>query len=142
MMTKTGLHAIRAMAVLAKFADKGYVGANRVAEEINAPPNYLGKLLQSLARESLVESQKGIGGGFRLARDPNRITLYDVIDPIEHLGRWTGCVLGWRECSDEHPCAVHERWKKVRADYLALLQRTTIADLVRNGEPVLLHQAG
>jgi len=142
MMTKTGLHAIRAMAVLAKLQDKGFVGANRIAEEISAPPNYLGKLLQTLAKESLVVSQKGIGGGFRLAREPRQITLFDVIDPIEHLGRWTGCALGWRECSDEHPCAVHERWKRVRADYLALLQRTTIADLVKNGEPVLMHQAG
>lgn len=139
MLTKTGLHAIRAMAVLAKLADDGYVGANRIAKEIGAPPNYLGKLLQMLARENLVESQKGIGGGFRLARSPKRITLYEVVEPIEHIGRWAGCVLGWHECSDEHPCAVHDRWKKVRGDYMALLQRTTIADLVKSGEPSLLH---
>jgi Rrf2 family protein len=138
MLTKTGLHAIRAMAVLAKLRDGEFTGANRVAKEISAPPNYLGKLLQALARENLVESQKGVGGGFRLAKNAKAITLYDVIEPIEHIGRWTGCVLGWHQCSDTNPCAVHDRWKKVRGDYLSLLQRTTIADLVKNGEPVYL----
>jgi Rrf2 family protein len=138
MLTKSGLHAIRAMAVLAKLAPNEYAGANRIAEEIGAPPNYLGKLLQMLAREKLVVSQKGIGGGFRLAQNPKRITLLDIVEPIEHIGRWTGCVLGWHECSDADPCAVHDRWKKVRGDYLALLQRTTIADLVRAGEPAVL----
>jgi DNA-binding IscR family transcriptional regulator len=42
----------------------------------------------------LVQSQKGIGGGFRLARDPGAISLLDVVEPIEHVSRWSGCILG------------------------------------------------
>lgn len=135
MLTKSGLHAIRAMAVLGKLSEGEYAGANRVAKEIEAPPNYLGKLLQTLARAGLVESQKGLGGGFRLARDSRKITLLDVVEPIEHLQRWTQCVLGRHECSDENPCVVHEPWKKVRCSYLGLLERTTVAALVKSGEP-------
>lgn len=138
MLTRTGLHAIRAMAALGKLPAGEYAGANRVAAEIEAPPNYLGKLLQTLARVGLVESQKGAGGGFRLARPAREITLFDIVDPLEDFGRWSTCVLGRSECSDAHPCVVHDRWKKVRTDYLNLLSRTTIADLVRSGEPVLL----
>ena len=83
MLSKTGLHAVRAMVALAKLPDGSYGGAARIAQEIGAPQNYLGKLLKALAEEGLVESQKGLGGGFRLARNPQEISLLDVIEPIE-----------------------------------------------------------
>jgi Rrf2 family iron-sulfur cluster assembly transcriptional regulator len=134
MITKTGMHAVRAMVVLAQLPEDAYAGAARIAREIGAPENYLGKLLQTLTHEGLVRSQKGLGGGFRLARNPKRISLFDVVDPIEHLHRWSECILGRAACSDAHPCTIHHRWKKVRNAYLDLLQKTTIADLVAKGE--------
>ena len=138
MLSKTGLHAVRAMVALAKLPPGSYAGAARIAQEIGAPQNYLGKLLKSLAEEGLVESQKGLGGGFRLLRDPAEISLFDVVEPIEHISRWSGCILGLSACSDSAPCAIHERWKAVRSAYLHMLQRTTLADLVARGEPALL----
>jgi Rrf2 family protein len=135
MLSKTGIHAVRAIVALAKLPDGAYAGAARIAHEIGAPQNYLGKLLKALAEEGLVESQKGLGGGFRLARDAHNIALLDVIEPIEHIRRWSGCILGRPECSDIEPCAIHNRWKAVRDAYLRMLQKTTIAELVAKGEP-------
>jgi Rrf2 family protein len=134
MLTRTGLHAVRAVVALAKLPKGAYAGAARIAREIDAPQNYLGKLLQTLAREGLVESQKGLGGGFRLARDARDITLLDVVEPLEHVSRWSGCILGRSECSDADPCAIHNRWKSVRDAYLRMLSRTTITELVAKGE--------
>jgi Rrf2 family protein len=138
MLTKTGLHAVRAVAVLARLPDGAYAGAAAVAKEIGAPENYLGKLLQTLAHEGLLQSQKGLGGGFRLARPPRRINLLDVVEPIERLSRWEGCIIGRPECSEINPCLIHEQWKKVRGNYLKLLTKTTIADLVASGEPAAI----
>jgi Rrf2 family protein len=138
MISKTGLHAVRAVLALARLPVGAYAGAVKVAQEIDAPQNYLGKLLQGLAREGLVESQKGLGGGFRLARDPRKITLFDIVDPFEQLSRWAGCILGRAECSDADPCAIHDKWKAARTAYLRMLQTTTVADLVRQGEPAEL----
>jgi Rrf2 family protein len=135
MLSKTGLHAVRALVALAKLPEGMYAGAARIAQEIAAPQNYLGKLLKALAEEGLVESQKGLGGGFRLARDPKQISLLDVFEPIEHVSRWSGCILGRPECSEVDPCAIHERWKAVRDAYLRMLRRTTVAELVAKGEP-------
>ena len=136
MLSKTGLHAVRAMVALARLPRATYAGAAAVARDIGAPQNYLGKLLKNLAEQGLLESQKGLGGGFRLARDPGTITLFDVVEPIEHVSRWSGCILGLSACSDSAPCALHERWKAVRTDYLHMLQQTTLADLVaRGGRP-------
>jgi Rrf2 family protein len=116
--------------------DGAYAGAARVAREIGAPQNYLGKLLKLLAEEGIVESQKGLGGGFRLARRPRQISLLDVVAPIEHINRWSGCILGQPECSEKAPCAIHHRWKGVRDSYLRILRGTTIAELAAKGEPV------
>ena len=134
MLTKTGMHAIRAVVALARLPDGAYAGAARIAKEIGAPQNYLGMLLKLLAREGVDESQKGLGGGFRLARSSRAITLLDEFEPIEHVSRWAGFVLGWKECSDADPCAIHNRWMAVREAYLHMLRRTTIAELVAKGE--------
>jgi len=131
MISKTGRHALTALALLAELSRDAFVGAADVAEQIGAPPNYLGKLLKTLVACGLLESQKGKGGGFRLARSASDISLYDVVEPIEHVSRWNGCFLGRGRCSDESPCAVHQRWGKVRDDYLHFLQHTTVADLAR-----------
>ncbi|MFB3786071.1 MAG: Rrf2 family transcriptional regulator [bacterium] len=130
MLSKTGIHAVRAMVVLADLPEGAYAGAVSIAEVIKAPRNYLGKLLQLLAREGLVESQKGMGGGFRLARHPREISLLDVVEPIEHISRWSGCIMGREVCSEEAPCAIHHRWKTIREAYLELLRDTRLADLI------------
>jgi Rrf2 family protein len=134
MITRTGLHAVRAMVLLARLPAGACAGAVGIAQEIGAPPNYLSKLLRGLARAGLVRSQKGLGGGFRLVRDPGRISLLDVVEPIERVSRWSGCLLGHRDCSYEVPCAIHRRWTQVRTTYLRLLTQTTLADLLAKGE--------
>ncbi len=132
MLSKTGIHAIRAIVVLAEQEEGYYAGAVSIAEKIGAPKNYLGKLLQLLSHEGLVESQKGLGGGFRLARDAKSISLFDIVDPIEHIGKRVGCILGRDKCSDGNPCALHLKWKSIRDQYIELLQETHISDLVKD----------
>lgn len=129
MLSKSGVHAVRALVVLAGLPAGEYRGAVAVANQTGAPKNYLGKLLQLLARRGLVASQKGLGGGFRLAVRPDEISLFDVIDSIEDTSRWSECILGNPTCSDVNPCSVHEKWGPVRDAYLDLLKTTTIVDL-------------
>jgi len=128
--SRTGAHAIRAMVQLALLSPGEFAGTARLAEVIDAPQNYLGKLLQTLSRSGLLESRKGVGGGFRIAGDPETISLRQILEPIEHLERWEGCFLGLPECSDDEPCAVHDRWGELRTAYLTFLSETTIASVV------------
>jgi len=136
MISKTGIHAALALSLMSKLPNGEYAGASNIAREIGAPQNYLGKLLKLLAQEGLLESQKGFGGGFRLARPAGKITLYDVVEPVDHVSRWGGCFLGGGKCDDAAPCAVHHRWKSVRETYLDFLRETTIADLA-SGKAVI-----
>jgi Rrf2 family protein len=133
MISKTALHAIRAVVTLAELPEGEFCGAGAIATQVGAPQNYLGKLLQTLAQSGVVHSQRGLGGGFQLARDPAQISLYDIVEPIDHVTRWTGCFLGRPQCSATNPCAMHFRWASIRDAYLDMLHSTTVAEVVERG---------
>ena len=133
MLSASGIHAIRAMMALADLEEGRCEGSAAVAERVGAPPNYLGKLLQTLARDGLVVSRRGKGGGWALARAAEDISLFDIVGSLEDLGRWRGCFLTRADCSDENPCHVHDQWASVRDAYLGFLRNTTLGQLSDEG---------
>ncbi|MBK7093000.1 MAG: Rrf2 family transcriptional regulator [bacterium] len=101
MISKTGIHALAALTKLATLTNGDYAGASDIADDIGAPRNYLGKLLKTLASNGLLVSQKGFNGGFRLAKDADDISLFDVIEPIDKVSRWGNCFMRSGSCSEE-----------------------------------------
>ena len=82
-------YAIRSLAFLA--SSRRTAGAEKIALAENIPVPVLSKILQELARKGLLESKRGPGGGFHLARRSDLITLRDVvaaIDGLDHLRAW------------------------------------------------------
>lgn len=129
MISKTALHGIKALVSLGE-RPGDFQGAASIADRIDAPRNYLGKLLQSFVRSGLVRSQKGMGGGFQLARKPEEISLYDIVEPVDHVSKWDGCLMGKESCTPDTPCALHDKWAEVREGYFAMLKESTLADVV------------
>jgi len=127
MISKTAIHAVNALVELAGLKDHEFAGAAKLAEKIKAPQNYLGKLLQTLSQAGLVHSQKGLGGGFRLAHRPEDITLYDVVEPIDHVSRWSRCLMSQGTCTEKEPCPMHRQWAVVRDGYFKMLKGSSIA---------------
>lgn len=132
MLSRSGIHAIRAMVALADMSPDQYRDVATIAQMTGSPRNYQGKLLLMLSRRGLVESRKGLGGGFRLAKPAAGITLYDVMAAIEDIARWTECAFSDGECSEANPCMVHSRWSRAREAFLSFLRDTTIAELAAN----------
>lgn len=139
MITKTGTYGLRAMLAMAKLPPGESAGAARIAEVVEVPPSYLSKLLQTLVHDGLVSSQRGVGGGFQLARDPKAISLLEIVASLERIERWDGCFLGNAVCSDQTPCALHFRWKAVQQQYLKMLRETSLAELAAR-EPLTEHE--
>jgi Rrf2 family iron-sulfur cluster assembly transcriptional regulator len=129
MITRTGVHALKAMAALGGLQRDGYAGAALIASKIRAPRNYLGKLLGKLSRAGLVEGRKGAGGGFRLSRSASEITLFDVLRHIEDLDRLQNCFMGGSKCPDRSPCALHSDWSKIRDRYMEFLKSIKLRSL-------------
>lgn len=128
LLSRSGIHAVRALVALSALPEGEFRGAAALADETGAPPNYLGKLLQALSRDGLVKSQKGLGGGFRLAQPAEKITMYDIVHSLEDVHRWTRCVFGM-ECTEDTPCALHDRWVRIRESYMEMLKSTRLVDL-------------
>jgi Rrf2 family protein len=130
-ISRASEYAIRALTFLAQDSGAHFHLAREMARGLGIPAPFLAKILQPLVRDGLVYSQRGRQGGFRLARDPADVCLFDVVDSEERLGRVRPCMLGQAECSDERACPLHNYWKRASEDYLTVLQRTTLADVVR-----------
>ncbi|MBI2423541.1 MAG: Rrf2 family transcriptional regulator [Candidatus Hydrogenedentes bacterium] len=134
MLSKTAKHALRALVLLAQAPQGEPQGAADIAARIDAPKNYLSKMLKVLAEHGVLASQKGMGGGFILARPANEIRLLDIVDPFDRVRHWTDCIMGMRACSSEKPCALHDKAAAVRTGYIQLLEESTLADAAEMGE--------
>jgi len=129
MLTQTGEYALRALVYMARKGEEGYSGVKEIAASTGVPANYLAKILQQLARAKVLESQKGFGGGFKVARKLSKISLMDIIDPLERVDKFRQCVLGQRLCNDQVACPLHHTWKAISGQYLGSLTHTSLQDI-------------
>jgi Rrf2 family transcriptional regulator, iron-sulfur cluster assembly transcription factor len=111
--------------------DEASIRSDDVADALKVPRNYLSKILHSLAKEGLLWSVRGPGGGFRMRVSPHSLQLYRVIQPFDDIEPRRTCLLGRPQCSDRNPCAAHEMWKGISEQVGDFLRQTTIADLIR-----------
>ena len=131
MLSRSSEYAIRALAYLAAQKTRPWLLSRQIAEELGMPPPFLAKILQTLAGVGILESQRGRGGGFKLLKRPEALSLYEIVEPFDHLGHRTLCVLGQKLCGDEHACPLHHAWKSSRTTFLNALEQTSLADVER-----------
>ncbi len=128
-------YAIRALTYLAMQPPGKLSGTKEISEHEGIPASFLGKVLIQLRRGRLVRSYKGIGGGYELALPPDRINLLKVVRSTGGEGVFEICVLEDRDCSPIQQCALHESWMTIRNQLQELMERYTLADLVKARAP-------
>lgn len=122
---------MRAALYLARRQSAGRVSAGEVAAALGTPPNYTAKILRQLTRKGLLRSRRGPRGGFELSVAPSALAVADLVDAVdEGSERAVVCLLGDRPCDVAHPCGAHLRWMEVLERTDALLERTSLADLL------------
>ena len=134
MISQTAEYALRATVLLGSRAGRPCPTA-QLAEEIDAPPSYLAKVLSDLSRAGIVDSQRGPHGGHTLARDPAELTILDVITAVGAMIRIPDCPLG-RPRHTSGLCPLHRRLDDVMAAAEQALELATIGELIE--EPNLL----
>ena len=129
MLSTTAEYSLRALISLARRPDQAVLGRD-LAESSGVPANYLSKILLLLKKGGFVRAARGTGGGYRLGRSPGEVRLMDVVEFIDGRAARPGCFLsGGNACSDDDPCAAHDRWAAVRDAYVAFLESTSLADV-------------
>ena len=130
MLTRTSEYALRAMIHLSQNPNEGFIPGGRIAAQTGVPRKYLSKILGDLVRAGVLEAAPGKSGGFRMTRSPKKVRLFEVLAPFEPvLANRRPCPFGNETCSDEDPCAGHDRWKRVRDAYRRFLDKTSVYDV-------------
>ena len=131
MLSQTSEYALRAVVHLAQIGG-GPVSTQSVADATKVPVGYLQKILRMLSRSGILEAQRGVGGGFRLARTPARISVLDVLtasaDAIPRIDR---CPLGIR--GHTRLCSLHQLLDSQLANVESVFAGTSISDILKNG---------
>jgi len=128
-----GEYALRALLVLGLHYDQSVVRIQTISEEQNIPKRFLEQILNDLKSAGVVQSRRGVAGGYRLARPPEEITLATIIRHIEGALAPVSCVSErfYEKCScpDESRCAIRSVMKEVREAVVKIAERLTVAEL-------------
>lgn len=129
-------YATVVMTVLAS-ADGGVLSAQGLAERAHLEPPTVSKLLKQLGHAGLVESFRGVNGGYRLARAPQAITVAEIVTAIEGPIGMTECSVHSGQCGHEAHCGVRVNWRRISHAIEHALDSVTLADMVKPVPPTL-----
>jgi Rrf2 family protein len=127
MISQTAEYALRAIVYLAD--QEGPRTTAQIAETTKVPAGYLAKVMQSLSRAGLVKSQRGLNGGFTLARDPQELSILTVVNGVDPIQRFPECPLGIAS-HGRRLCPLHYRLDQAAAMVEKAFGETMVAELL------------
>lgn len=128
MLSKTAEYALRAIACLAGDGGRSE-SADALCDKTRVPRRYLHKVLLDLIHANLVNSRPGPGGGYSLSRDPENITILDVVNAVAPLERIRHCPLGLP--SHTRLCPLHQQLDEAYAASEKAFSKVTIGQILR-----------
>lgn len=128
-LTTKGRFAVTAMIDLAQRQSNGPVTLAGISERQKISLSYLEQLFGKLRRHNIVGSVRGPGGGYRLARAMNEVTVADIIAAVDEPLDATNCG-GQENCQDEHRCMTHDLWTNLNKRMHEYLASVSLYDLV------------
>lgn len=139
MLSNTSKYAIRAVIYLAVHASDGKkIGIKKISDALEIPSPFLGKILQVLVRRKILSSTKGPNGGFGIGKNPNDITLYDIIFEMDGDDLFNSCLLGAGLCDSNKKtdgyCALHHEFEEARNQMIQLYKSKTVGALAQHAQ--------
>ena len=128
-LTTKGRFAVTAMLDLALRHQHGPVTLAGIGERQGISLSYLEQLFGKLRRHALVDSVRGPGGGYRLARPGDKVSVADIILAVDEPLDATQCG-GMENCRDEQRCMTHNLWATLNEKLYEYLNSVTLQDLV------------
>ena len=126
-VSSRGQYGVRALAYLATRYGEGPINVRTVAQAEHLPAKYLEQLLAKLRRGGLVRSSRGARGGVTLARDPQTISVRQVVSLLEGSLLPVECLKDG--AGHEETCVAHPLWRALHENVLSTLDSFTLADL-------------
>ncbi len=130
-LTRAAEYAIRCVLHLSKQTPGQVISRREVAEAMDIPQPFLGKIVQSLAKAGILLVRQGAMGGYELALPPERISLLMVVEAVDGEILVNECLSRPQSCCRSACCAVHRVWDTARTQLRETLNRASFAELAR-----------
>jgi len=130
-ITRATEYAVRAVIFLAQQPKDSIVLKKDICRTQEVTPAFLTKIFQPLIKAGIVNSQRGVGGGFLLAKDPSEVNMLDILEAEEGKLKLNHCLIDTDFCQRDAYCSAHEVWYDAQREMAEVLKRYSIADLVR-----------
>jgi FeS assembly SUF system regulator len=141
-LSKLTDYGIALLVQLARDSAASPHNARELSARSRLPFPVVGKVLKTLARGGLLVSQRGIRGGYALARPPAEISVAQIIAALEGPVALTECGSSPGRCEHEPDCTVRSPFEKINRTVAQTLERVTLADLVQPSEIIPLDELG
>jgi Rrf2 family nitric oxide-sensitive transcriptional repressor len=127
-------YATHALAYMAKKPFGALTSVSELAEWMKsvwpaASETYLSNVIQRLARGGVLQSHRGIAGGYSLARSPKEITLRDVSEVLEGVSLERCALSLGPRCPKQGGCTIQRTLRRVEEEYLKALEKVSVADI-------------
>lgn len=132
-LTTKGRYAVTAMLDLSLNYGHGSITLADISDRQGISLSYLEQLFARLRKQGLVSSARGPGGGYRLSREADQITVLDVISAVDEKVDSTACQ-GKANCHGDEQCLSHELWTSLSEQIQIYLSDITLGDVVKNHE--------
>ncbi len=129
LITRKTDYAVRCILYLAQ-ASEQVANVTEVSRKMHIPKTFLAKIFQKLAKAGLVESIRGMNGGFRLAKKPSEISLLDIMVAIQGPLCINVCAVDSKKCARSASCSVHPVWVDLRKEVNERLRQQTVSHLL------------
>lgn len=136
-ITRATEYAIRAILHMSRQPVGEIIYKKDICKAQDITPAFLTKILQPLIKDGIVGSQRGVGGGFYLAKDPAEITLLDIVKSQEGPVYLNQCLIEDDPCERQFFCPIHGAWAKIREEFMATLSRYDFASLASEQNDLL-----
>ena len=135
-ITRQADYAVRAVLHLARMGNTERAATSTVAKEQNIPPSFLAKIISQLSIAGLLHTSRGARGGVTLARDPQEITLLEVVEAIDGPISLNECTHSTGACPFGETCPLRPLWCETQAELVDRLRKTTFAQFMTEQQPV------
>ena len=133
-LSTRGRYGTRLMLELTKYYGQGPVSMSQISKNQNIPIKYLEQLVIPLKKAKLITSVRGPKGGHMLAKSPNRINLWELLELLESKFTFVDCINDQNICDNVATCPVRPVWGKALSLMMKHFKETTLRDILKTEE--------
>lgn len=130
-LSKKGDYGIEVLVTLAKLKNNERMAINQIAKERNLPSYFLSQVMSALKKAELVHSKEGVGGGYSLAKRPDKISLLEILETFEGKAVLVECLENKSNlCKREAHCLCKRGWSRLGDQLVEFFKNKSLQELI------------